>query len=383
MTFYKDVVKLSVILYFISPWCFADIVISGNQIVTTPISFTNATLDLSHGQFTIQGSGSLTISNCTVKTTISPTNPYFVLLQSGSLNLTNNIVNVTTQGITPNPNTLSGFNLIRAQQGGVLINGNQFVTTTAYTLGFFSTQGSQVTNGFNISNNTIRTFHGGIYLLNSNQAIINNNIFSNVSFSNILNSGDNLNTLTNNIITFPGNLATGDAVDVINSQNITINNNVISSSSNYGIFIAGGQNININANNITDGLSYGIYIETPSLHKEAKNTHLSQLLMTKTTTFLSNNNITINNNYIAQNRYGLAGGVVNALTVTNNFFLQQFANSTTRQFWTNNANLLPNATNLTWVNNTYKEAFTQDNAGSNKLALQYVVFPTTGGVVIH
>jgi hypothetical protein len=45
--------------------------------------------------------------------------------------------------------------------------------------------------------------------------------------------------------------------------------------------------------------------------------------------------------------------------------------------------LLPSVTNLTWLNNTYKEAFTQDISGDNTPSLQFVNFPAHGGVFIN
>jgi hypothetical protein len=95
-----------------------------------------------------------------------------------------------------------------------------------------------------------------------------------------------------------------------------------------------------------------------------------------------NTNITVTNNYLSQNRYGFAAQGVDSLFVANNFFIQAFDNSQDRIFWTNNANLIVDVTSLTWTNNFYKEAYSQDVPGDNSKSNALVVFPTTGGVLL-
>jgi parallel beta-helix repeat protein len=236
------------------------------------------------------------------------------------------------------------------------------------------------TSNFNITQNTIKHFHGGLYLNNSNNATVSGNTFWNVSYSNIYNSGQ-LNNFNNNVFYFPGNLKFGDAFDLVNANGININNNIISSSSNYGIYIMGGQNISIDNNKIVDGLSYGISIATPSTLK-VNNKTLSEILSNKKLKLLSNSNIIITNNYISLNRYGLSGGIMDQLIVTGNTFIQRFSDSSIRQYWTNNDILLPSASNVTWLNNFYKEAFTQDVPGDNSNSLSFITFPQHGGVFI-
>jgi hypothetical protein len=85
---------------------------------------------------------------------------------------------------------------------------------------------------------------------------------------------------------------------------------------------------------------------------------------------------------MALNRYGLTGGEISQLTVTNNTFIQKFAVSSLRQYWTNNDNLLPQVSNFTWSDNIYKEAFTQEVPGNNTNALQFKSFPKQGGVYL-
>ncbi len=365
--------------FFMINHAFANVVITGNQNINTATTYNNTTLDMSNGRFTINTGGTLTIQNSTINVTISPSNPFFTAMTNGSLVMNNNIVNVTVSGITPNPNSQSLYPIMPIQQGSVNLNGNTFTTDTDFTVSLLQTNVPATTN-FSITNNTIKHFHGGLYLNNSSNATVSGNTFWNVSFSNIYNSGQ-LNNFNNNIFYFPGNLRLGDAIDLINATGVNIQNNIISSSSNYGIYIMGGQNISIDNNKIVDGLSYGISIPTSSLQK-VNNKSLAQLLSKKKLTLLSNSNIVINNNYISLNRYGLSGGVINQLIVTGNTFIQRFSDSSIRQYWTNNDILLPSASNVTWANNLYKEAFTQDVPGDNSNALSFVTFPQHGGVFI-
>ncbi len=360
--------------------CLADIVLHGNQVITTPTSYNHQTLDLTDGRFTVNPGGSLDIENSTINITISSGNPYFVLLNSGQLTLKNNAVNVKAGSITPNPSVQAAYQLMTISNGQVNIATNTFSIDTPFTVGLLSTQ-TTLTSGFQITGNTINSFHGGLYLSNSNNAEVDGNVFSNVSYANIFNMG-NLNNFNHNLFSFPGNLNQGDAIDIVNSNGVTIAGNIIASGSNYGISVMGGQNLFIENNKITDGLSYGIIIQTPSMAELRKNKSLSQLLAGRKFKLTVNSNIVITNNYIAQNKYGLTGGVIDKLIVTNNMFIQRFTDSSIRQYWTNNDNLLPSVTNLTWLDNQYKEAFTQDNAGDNTPSLQFVTFPAHGGVFI-
>jgi len=356
------------------------IVITGNQIITTPTTYNNAVLDLSNGRFTINAGGSLTIQNSTVNVTISPTNPSFVTVNSGSLTLKNNTVTTTVNGITPNPYMMSIYPLMQIQQGSVDIETNNLIVTTPYVVSLLST-GTTTTTGLHISNNTIKNFHGGIYLMNSNSAIIDDNNFSNVSFANIFNAGS-LNEIKRNIFTFPGNLMYGDAIDVVNAAGGNISENIISSGSGYGIMIMGGKNLFIENNKITDGVTHAIFIQTPNSVYIKSSKILSQVLKHYKAPLIANRNIVIANNYLALNRYGIAGGEVDKLIVTDNMFIQRFSDSSIRQYWTNNDVLLPLASNVTWLNNLYKEAFTQEVPGDNSASLQFVTYPEHGGVYL-
>lgn len=356
----------------------ATITITGNHIITTPTVYQNSTLEMSDGRFTINAGGSLTLDNCVVNIKISPTNPFLVLANQGNINFNKTVFNVTSEGITPNPSTRSAYNLIDINIGNLSLTDNAFTINNEYTVGVLTTQNSP-NNGFVITNNSFKHFHGGIYLSQVMNPMINNNKFERVSFANIYFSGS-LAQISNNFLAFPGNVAVGDGIDLVNANSVTISNNIISSSAGYGILMMGAQNISINNNKITDGFSYGIYIRNPAL-LTSKDQYLKQLYK-KTKAQLTNNTITLTNNYIEQNRYGLAGETVDNLIVTNNIFIQRFDDSSVRQFWTNNDNLLPFASNLIWSSNYYKEAFTQEVPGDNTNALQFLVFPEHGGVYL-
>ncbi len=361
--------------------CFADVVLHGDQVIDKPTTYDNQILDLTDGRFTIKTGGSLRISNSTIKTQISQSNPYFVKMMNGNLDLKSNTVKVSAQGLSQNPDVKTfDFDLIQVQQGKVSINQNSFTLDKPYTIGFLSTQ-NVVTSGLTINDNTIDQFHGGLYLYQVNHAEASRNKFTRVSFSNIFSNGG-MNKFDGNVFVFPGNLHLGNAFDIFNASDITVSNNIISSGSNFGITITGGKNVFISNNKITDGRDFAISINTPSLAAITKNKYFVQLLPKQKIKQFDNNNIIISYNYFEQNKYGLIAGVVDNLIVFNNIFIQRFTDPTSRQYWTNNDNLLPSVTNLSWSNNEYKEAFTQDNEGDNSLALKFVVFPKRGGVVL-
>lgn len=368
------------LFWSLSAYCFADIVLHGEQVINKPTTYDHVTLDLTDGRFSIRPGGSLTISNSTVRVQISQANPNFVQMINGNLNLQANQVNVTTTLSSNAQVKFFDFDLIRVDQGTVSINKNNFTIDKPYTIGFLSTGIQYFTKGFRITENTIDNFHGGVYLNKSSEAEISRNKFTNVSFSSIFNNG-NMNTFDRNLIVFPGNLYLGDAIDIFNSNGVTVSNNLISSGANSGVSITGGNNIFIKNNKITDGKEFAIVINTPSLAALKKNTYWMQLLPKGKISFFDNNNIVISYNYLAQNKYGLKAGIVDNLVVFGNIFIQRFNDPTSRQFWTNNDNLLPEVANLAWGHNEYKEAFTQDNEGDNSLALKFVSFPRRGGVV--
>lgn len=356
------------------------VVISGNTPINSHTSYENVTLDMTNGSFTLQQNGVLIIKNSIVNVTLSPSNPFFAMLSGGKLIMLNSTVNATTSGITANPDAKQPFELVLVSQGGLVLKGNNIAIDQNYMAGFVDTQ-DLATTDFVIANNSIKNFHGGLYLINSDSPSITENSFNNVSFSNVFLNG-HLATVERNTFTFPGYLHNGDAIDVINANGVTIADNIVASSSGYGLYILGGANVLIDNNKITDGKSYAIFIDTPVDMSIKKHAYLAKMLGKRKMSFEPNQNISITSNYISLNRYGLAGGIIDGLNVTNNMFIQRFNTAAMRQFWTNNDVLLAQATNLDWTKNLYKEAFTQEVPGNNTNALQFVPFPAHGGVVL-
>lgn len=383
-----NVKSFYLLMFFISTFlltgnlCSAKtITIKDRIIIDKPTKFSNVTLNLTHnGGFTIQKNGSLDIENSNVDVIVSPTMPNFIHLSGGDLTLKNNIIRVTTNDINPTPQTQSLFQLLLIDQGTLSVTGNDASVDTPFTVGFLLTNQNFTTDGFNITNNIFKKFHGGLYLIHSNHAQVSNNTFANVSFANIFNMSNN-NIFKNNIFSFPGSFNPGDTIDVFNSNDITIDGNFIESASSTGIVIIGSQNILIDNNRINDGLSYAIALETTAGYT-TRNKYLSQLLRKYKVKTIGNSNITITNNSISQNRFGLSAEDGDNLIVKNNIFIQKFSDSATRQFWTNNDILLAEATNITWIDNLYKEAFTQENQGDNSQSLLFVSFPAHGGVIL-
>ncbi len=362
--------------------CFAQavVVITGEKVINTPTTYTNVILDLSNGHFQITGGGTLDIENCVINGTIAANNPYLFHLTMGVFKLANNVINVTTRDVPASPGTTSILQVIKILQGIVNITGNTANIDLPFRVGFLVT-GSLPTSNFIISNNKISGFHGGIFLSNSNNAKIQNNVFSKVSVTNILTTLSSNSLFEGNEIIFPGNNNLGNGIDLIDSENLTIRNNHISFGSCYGIYILRCHNTIIDSNHITGGITWGIYI-VPSVNYFDK--YLAKFMrgFKHKQLVYANQNITVTNNIISQNRYGLAAKNVDRLTATNNVFIQQFPDSRTRRFWTDNDIIFNDVINITWLNNQYKEAFTQINGGSNTLALQFVEFPRHGGVVL-
>ena len=369
-----------ILLLITGRFCYAEIItINGKVIIDKPTRYKNVTLDLSRGYFSIVSNGSLEIESSLINGIISPENKQLLQISSGNLILRNNKFNISVRNIPPNPSDSIGYYMINLLQGGVNITNNEFKIDKPYTVGFFVT--NQLPNShLTFDNNKIAYFHGGILLRNTTDSTIVNNQFTNVGLSNILNLECNNNVLIKNSIYFPGNNNVGDGIDIISSDNILISENIIASGSCYSIVISNSNSINIDRNRVMGGITYAIYVE-PFLSKNVLNKHLLNLSVKKKI-INKNKNISITNNYFAQNRYGLATINVDGLIVKNNIFVQRFSNNNNRQFWTNNDILLQNTENIIWENNLYKEAFTQESPGCNVNSTKFVIFPLHGGVTL-
>jgi parallel beta-helix repeat protein len=216
--------------------------------------------------------------------------------------------------------------------------------------------------------------------------VIDGNLFNTNSYGNIVLIGDN-SVIYNNRIHFSGRDQQGNGIDILDCSGVVVRNNVLFTSTCRGIYVVSSNDVVIDGNSITGGITYGIIL----LDQDAlmnnnfvdKKDDYAVSFVKKLGKILpeSSSNISVTNNVLSQNRYGLTATGIDGLTVTGNYFSQRFDTAADRLFWTNNAILLQNVTNLEWSNNTYKEAFTQINGGDNSMT-QFVPFPSTGGVVI-
>jgi hypothetical protein len=358
------------------------IIIMGRTVIDKPTTYKNVQLDLSNGYFQVVNNASLDIENCIIIGTISSKNMHLIELVSGDLILKNNSVGISSVGIPQNPENPSIFDVINVAHGHVTIMGNKFSVDTPYTVGLLTTNGAY-TVGFKISGNEVRNFHGGFLLKNSHEAYIDHNKFSNVSISNILIVDGSNALFEKNDILFPGNNNVGDGIDIMDSDNITLNQNYISSGSCYSVIILRGKNITFNRNQIVGGITYAISIKSSIGSSDLHHAYLLRMMSDpaiRKMTRNSNTNIKIINNYLAQNRYGLTAANVDGLVVEKNVFIQKFLSDSNRRFWTNNNILLKNTVNVTWSGNLYKEAYAQDDSGNNSELSKFVEFPLTGGV---
>jgi len=368
----------------ISQTTFAEsIIINGEKKINQPISYKNVTIDLTKGRFTVDMDATLDIENSTINVVISPDNSWAINLISGNLIFKNNIVNVTTESIQPNPTESAQYHVLNIIQGSVNIQKNRFSIDKPYSTGLFITS-PKSTHNFIIKNNEIYNFHGGFYLTNSNYATIDKNLFKNVSYANILFKNSHNNIASNNTILFSGNENVGDSIDLIESNHITLNKNYIISSSCYSLFILNCQDVLIENNSVISGITYAIYINSAISPNNIYQSHLINVVSKNNfnNDTQQNKNISIINNYIAQNRFGLTATNVDGLTVKNNIFIQKFIDGKTRQFWTNNNILLKNTINLTWEKNLYKESFSQEISGDNNKSFKFAIFPLNNGVLL-
>lgn len=375
---------LGVIFMFFASSCFAKpIVIPRVTVIDRPTKYDGVILDLTKGSFLVTNNATLQIENSTINGTISPDNPFLINVVNGQIYLKNTKVHVNALNIIPDPIQPSIYYVINVAKGMVTLLKNQFDINEAYTAGLLTT-GRFSTSHFDISFNKIRNFHGGVLLKYSNQALVSYNRFLNVSISNVFMLGGKGNVIKNNTILFPGNNNVGDGIDVIDSDNISLLRNYIALGSCYSVVILRGTDVYIDHNMITGGITYALYI-TPSIgFKDDYNKFLWSLIEknVKLTDLYANKNIQITNNYLAQNRYGLSAKNVDGLIVKNNIFIQRFSSGSNRKFWTNNDVLLQDNVNVNWVNNLYKEAFTQEPKGNNGHSSRFTAFPSRNGVVL-
>lgn len=372
---------LCMLTFLFHPVAFAHYVgIVGQYIIHQDTTYSNVMLDLSQGYFDIQNNAKLVLNNCIVIGTLSPQKPNLIMVGHGSLVLKNNRFKISTVDIMEDHTKQSLFSLLKVLQGKVTIVGNEFLIMKPYTASLLVTD-NFYTSDFNISHNRIKYFHGGFILKNSHRAYLAFNQFTRVSISNILLFKNSKAILEKNEILFSGNNNVGDGIDLIDSEDILLNENYLASGSCYSIVILRGKNISLLSNMVIGGITYAIYISGTGM--DAGHPKLGSYLMNylaAPNTPNINLNIKLVNNYLAQNRYGLAASDVIGLMVEDNIFIQKFLNDKNRIFWTNNEVLLRNVTQLTWLKNRYKEAYPQDSVDDGKRSSHFAVFPPSGGV---
>jgi len=351
-------------------------------IINQSTSYENAILDLGESGFYVTDGALLQISHSVIRVTLSPENPSFIDLDSGKLMIRNCKIEVRTRGISPASDTDGPvkYYAIRVAKGSATIAKNHAFLDSTGSAGFFRA-GPEADSGNAVLGNTICHFHGGVLLSGANRARVENNHFERVSGGNIIVVSGKQVILRNNRIFFPGNGIPGDGIDVLNSENIVIRQNYISSGYCYSVYVAGGRDITIDSNHVTSGITYAIYIDR-GLHIREKNAHFSDLSGLLSGYLSQNRNIHIAHNYFAQNRYGVAANDVDGLVITKNIFVQRFTDSAHRRFWTDNRVLLKNVLGLRWQDNIYREAIGQNPEADNRCALRRVDFPASGGVLL-
>ncbi len=357
------------------------IVIHPNTIISFSKTYNNATLDMSNGSFIIKNNATLTINNSSIVGTLSPTNPtLFTVDGAGSLVMNTNQVNITATNIAQHPTTQSLQYVIQVAQGKVNLSNNTFTINQPYTAGFLITTSSIPTTGIQLVNNNVSNFHGVFYLISSDNALIKNNLLNTNSYGNIVVMGSN-GTITGNTISFSGNDRLGNSMDIINSDTMNISQNLLLTPTCHGVYVLNSNNVTIDSNQIFGGITYAInLLSNPEF--EAQDEYVHKLAASLPARPLGATNIVVSNNFMSQNRYGIAATDITNLNVFNNVFIQRFSDAVSRQFWTNNSILLQNVTGLLWTNNIYKEAFTQDINGDNSQSMTIVPFPQTGGIVL-
>lgn len=370
---------LSIFLLMMGNVVYAQtIIIQPNMVITHSKTYNNVTLDLSSGSFIVKNGATLTINNSTIMGTLSQTNPVLITIDKGKLTLNNNNAIITAANVSPHPLTQSLYHMIQMGEGGLNMTGNTFSIDKPFAAGLLVTTASIPTTGFQIVNNKFNGFHGVLYLIASDNALVANNVFTKNTYGHIVMISNN-SKINRNVIYFSGNNRLGNAMDIIDSNNITILGNQLLTPTCHGIYVLNSSNLLIDSNRISGGITYAMTILTyPEVSTMSQ--YVNELVTKHKMKNNVSTNVTITNNYMSQNRYGIAASDVNGLNVKNNTFIQWFDDVASRKFWTNNNVLLQNVSNLNWTSNIYKEAFTQVNGGDNSNGRKFVTFPETGGV---
>lgn len=356
------------------------IIIKPNTVIAHSKVYNNATLDLSNGSFLIKENATLTINNSTITGNISRSNPSLFIIERGHLVLNHNKVNVSAVGIAPHSTTQSLYHAIHVETGDIQLSDNHFQLDKSFTVGLLITNPIIHTANFKIVNNKFERFHGVLYLINTDKTLVSGNTFLQNTYGHIVIFGTRAN-ITKNKIYFSGNNRLGNSIDIIDSDDIILEKNLLFTATCHGIYVLNSRHISIQDNRIYGGITYAItLLSFPEV--SAAEPYIATLMANHKFKHYSSSNIVIMNNFMSQNRYGIAAADINDLVVVHNYFIQRFEDANARKFWTNNAVLLKNVTNLNWSDNLYKEAYTQQIDGDNSQSNSFHVFPVTGGIVL-
>lgn len=373
---------ITLTLWVISSACFAEtVVILPNTVISVDKNYHHVTLDLTHGNFLVKNGATLSINDCTINGTLSKNNPIlFDVSEHSKLDMMRNMVNVHSEGVLPHPMTQSIYYVMQIAAGVVDLRNNNFTMEDPFTSGLLITLWPYGTSNFVILGNRIENFHGALYLINTGNSKVEDNVFVKNSYGNIVNMG-NKNSIVHNTIYFSGNNRLGNAIDVLNSQEVQVARNLILNPTCHAIYVLSSSNITIDDNRVQGGITYGVNVLSFPEASD-KFAYLGNVIPTLKNLNALSHSITIKDNYFLQNRYGVAASDTVGLTVDGNYFVQRFESNDTRKFWTNNNILLKNITDLVWTNNLYKEAFTQEISGDNSKSFSLIPFPVTGGVTL-
>lgn len=372
---------LGLLFLLLSNACLAQtVIIPPNTVISHSKTYDNVTLDMTNGSFIITNDATLTINNSIITGTISKKNPLLINVDKGALTLNNNQVNIKAVGISPHSTTQSLHYVMQLAMGRLSMNDNYFQVDKPFAVGLLITSASIPTSGISIVNNKIERFHGAIYLLGTDNAVISGNTLVKNTYGNLVVIGSN-SKIVGNTVYFSGNNRLGNSIDVIDSNNILVSKNLILTPTCHGIYVFNSHDVVVDHNRIAGGITYAMNILSYP-EKLSSNDYIADLVRDHKFKNLISKNITITNNFMSQNRYGIASSDVDGLIVQNNLFIQRFENNAARKFWTNNVTLLQHVTNLTWSNNQYKEAFTQEEDGDNSKSSNLVLFPQTGGITL-
>lgn len=379
LSFFKYITTL----YLFFSYSAYAIVIGPNTIISTSTTISNTTVDLTAGNFIVKEGATLTLQNNTITGTLSAANPNLISVERGTLTMLNNRVSIDTSSITPMPGTEATYYAIRLGRASTSLIKNEFIANQPLRGGLLTTSLILPANNITIDDNSFENFHGVLYLLNSHNTNVLFNLFKLNSSGNLVIVGSNA-AISDNRFYFSGRNKLGDAIDIIDSENIKVTKNVVFTPTSQGIAVVLSRDLVIDSNTISGGITYAINLLSNEGIKNSS-PYLANVISGLQKQGLKHrvtNDITISRNFMSQNRYGIAATNVDNLTVTGNYFSQRFNSIAERKFWTDNSILLRNVTALLWQDNFYKEAFTQENGGDNSLTENIVPFPATGGITL-